>query len=113
MARLYSNENFPLPVVEGLRRAGHDVLTVLEAGNANQSVADVDVLAFAISLGRIVLTLNRRHFIRLHQERPQHFGIVVTTYDSNFEAHAQRIDAALRDHTDMTGQLVRVNRLLK
>jgi hypothetical protein len=27
MARLYSNENFPLPVVEELRRLGHEVLT--------------------------------------------------------------------------------------
>ena len=28
MARLYANGNFPLPVVEELRRVGHDVLTV-------------------------------------------------------------------------------------
>jgi len=28
MARLYANENFPLPVVMELRRVGHDVLTV-------------------------------------------------------------------------------------
>lgn len=27
MARLYGNENFPFPVVEGLRRLGHDALT--------------------------------------------------------------------------------------
>ena len=27
MARLYANENFPLPVVNELRRLGHDVLT--------------------------------------------------------------------------------------
>lgn len=26
MARLYADENFPLPVVEELRRLGHDVL---------------------------------------------------------------------------------------
>lgn len=32
MARLYANENFPLPVVEVLRRLGHDVLTAGEAG---------------------------------------------------------------------------------
>ena len=33
MARFYSNENFPLPVVEeGLRRLGHDVLTIQETG---------------------------------------------------------------------------------
>ncbi len=28
MARLYANENFPLPVVEELRRLGHDAVTV-------------------------------------------------------------------------------------
>jgi hypothetical protein len=36
MARLYANENFPFPVVEELRRLGHDVLTTLEAGNAGR-----------------------------------------------------------------------------
>jgi len=35
MARFYSNENFPLPVVEALRAMGHDVLSSLDAGNAN------------------------------------------------------------------------------
>ncbi len=34
MAHLYGNENFPLPVVEALRRLGHEVLTSHEAGNA-------------------------------------------------------------------------------
>jgi hypothetical protein len=34
VAHLYANENFPLPVVEALRRLGHDVLTSREAGNA-------------------------------------------------------------------------------
>jgi hypothetical protein len=28
MARLYADEDFPRPVVEELRRLGHDVLTV-------------------------------------------------------------------------------------
>jgi hypothetical protein len=36
MARLYSNENFPLPVVEALRALGHDVLTIQEAGKADK-----------------------------------------------------------------------------
>lgn len=49
MARFYSNENFPLPVVEQLRKLGHDVLTSYEAGNANRSVPDREVLAFATS----------------------------------------------------------------
>jgi hypothetical protein len=36
VAALYADENFPLEVVEALRRLGHDVLTALEAGQANQ-----------------------------------------------------------------------------
>lgn len=40
MARLYADENFPLPVVEELRRLGHDVLTMYEDGRANQSISD-------------------------------------------------------------------------
>lgn len=40
MARLYSNENFPLPVVEELLRLGHDVLTLQETGKAGQGVTD-------------------------------------------------------------------------
>jgi hypothetical protein len=49
--RFYSNENSAPPVVTELRRLGHDVLTSLEAGNANASAPDAEVLAFA-SAGR-------------------------------------------------------------
>jgi len=59
MARPYSNENFPLQVVAGLRGLGHDVLTLYESGKANQSIPDADVLAFAVREGRILITLNR------------------------------------------------------
>ena len=40
MARLYANENFPLPVVEELRRLGHNVLTIHETGKSGQSISD-------------------------------------------------------------------------
>ncbi|HXP85200.1 MAG TPA: DUF5615 family PIN-like protein [Bryobacteraceae bacterium] len=53
MARFYSNENIPLPAVSELRRLGHDVLTSMDAGNANASVPDSEVLAFAAREGRI------------------------------------------------------------
>jgi len=49
MARLYSNENFPLPVVEKLRTLGHDVLTIQETGRADQALTDDKVLEFAIA----------------------------------------------------------------
>ena len=38
MARLYADEQYPLPVVEFLRPLGHDVLTVQEAGNAGLGI---------------------------------------------------------------------------
>lgn len=49
MARFYANENFARPAVEKLRAFGHDVLTVLEAGKAEQAIPDNEVLAFACS----------------------------------------------------------------
>ncbi len=110
MARLYSNENFPLPVVEALRRLGHDVLTIQETGNAGRAMPDADVLAFARNERRILLTFNRRHFIRLHAEQPDHVGIIVCTYDPDFEALAGRVDRELAATPDMGGQLRRVNR---
>ncbi len=47
MAALYADESFPLPVIEALRRRGHDVLTALEAGQANQKITDQAVLVLA------------------------------------------------------------------
>ncbi|HXG67310.1 MAG TPA: DUF5615 family PIN-like protein [Blastocatellia bacterium] len=110
MARLYANENFPLPVVEELRRFGHDVLTIQETGKANLSVTDEEVLAFAAAENRAVLTLNRKHFIRLHHVQPAHAGIIVCTFDPDFTRQAGRIHEAIGAQADLTGQLVRVNR---
>jgi hypothetical protein len=110
MARLYSNENFPLPVVESLRALGHDVLTVQEAGRSDLAVPDAEVLAFATSETRAVLTLNRLHFIRLHRQQPAHAGIIVCTFDPDFRRQAERIHQAIGDAPSLAGQLVRVNR---
>ena len=77
MARLYTNENFPLPVVEELRRLGHEVLTTHEAGEAGKSVPDAQVLAFATAEARALVTLNRKHFIHLHNANSDHAGIIV------------------------------------
>ncbi len=110
MANLFSDENFPQPVVERLRELGHDVETVVESGNAEQSWPDANVLDYATSNCRAVLTMNRRHFIRLHGERSDHEGIVVCTVDPNFERQAQRIHDALAQYGSLRGELIRVNR---
>lgn len=110
MARLYADENFPLPVVAELRRFGHDVLTLHETGQAGQAMPDEAVLAFACADQRAVLTLNRKHFIRLHAAQPEHAGIVVCTFDPDFVGQAQRIHGAIGSGMPLSNQLIRVNR---
>jgi hypothetical protein len=110
MARFYTNENFPLPSTQALRALGHDVLTSLEAGKANQSVPDEDVLAFARQEGRILLTLNRKHFSKLHKTNTDHPGIIACTFDPDFLGQAERISEITLQNEPMNGKLVRVNR---
>lgn len=109
MARLYTNENIALQVAQELSALGHDVLTSYDAGNANRSVEDPEVLAFATAQNRILLTYNRRHFLRLHNSRnTPHAGIVLCTVDPDYAGQARRIHAALQIH--MRDRLIRVNR---
>lgn len=110
MAQFYANENFPLGVVKVLRALGHDVLTSHDAGKANQSIPDQEVLAFATSQQRTLLTINWRDFIPLHQQEASHYGIVVCTQDGDIPGQAQRIHDAVTRLPGLAGQLVRVNR---
>lgn len=110
MARFYANENFPYPVVAALRSLGHDVLTVQETGKGEQSVADEGVLHLASEDARAVLTVNRKHFIQLHNRLPDHRGIVVCTFDPDFEGQAKRIHDAIASLASVEGRLIRVNR---
>ena len=110
MARLYANENFPLPTVEELRRLGRDVLTVQETGHAGQSLSDTSVLASAREEKRVLLTFNRKHFIRLHQQGHDHLGIIACTVDADFIGLAHRIHQALEKPAEVSRLLIRVNR---
>jgi hypothetical protein len=93
------------------RHLGHDVLTSVEAGNANASVPGTEVLSFASSRKRILLTHNRRHFLQLHLCRAEgHCGIVLCTFDADLTGQAHRIDAAVKAVPDFADQLIRVNR---
>jgi hypothetical protein len=80
-------------------------------GKANSAVPDDEALAFAAAQHRILITHNRRHFLRLHQHRSKdHAGIVACTFDPDFCGQAQRIDAAVATNSEMTNKLIRVNR---
>ncbi len=90
---LYADEKFPLPVIAELRRLGHDVLTAQDEGL--RATPDPIILARAHSLGRAIVTHNRRHFETLHRQGADHSGILSATRDDDFVALAARIHAAL------------------
>jgi predicted nuclease of predicted toxin-antitoxin system len=111
MARLFADENFPIAVTVALRALGHDVLTAHEAGRANQGIPDDEVLAWATTQGRAVVTLNRRDFHRLHAASPNHAGIITCTRDdANPVPPAARIHAAVNAAASLAGALLRVVR---
>jgi Domain of unknown function (DUF5615) len=105
VARLYVDEGFPKAVAQRLRDLGHDVLTVQEAGQANQRIPDDQVLAFATIQERAVLTVNRGDL-----QNPDHAGIIVCTEDIDRARLATRIHSAITLVPTLVGQLIRVNR---
>jgi hypothetical protein len=110
MARLYADEDFHYAVVEQLRQLGHDALTVHEAGQGNQGIPDPDVLAFAIGVGRAVLTYNRWDYVKLHSRVQPHSGIIVCSRDRDLLALAVRIHQAIANLASLDSLLIRVNR---
>lgn len=110
MARLYGDENFPLPVVVRLRQLGHDVLTCREDGRDNQEIDDPDVLARAHELGRAVLTVNRSDFRRLHRRGALHSGIIACSEDLDRAGQAAQIDEACRARSSLVGEWICVYR---
>ena len=108
--RLLADENSPFPVIEALRSFGYDVLTLSDLGKAGQALTDRAVLKLASDDSRAVLTLNRKHFIRLHQSSSDHFGIIVCSFDLDFDGQARRIQAFLGVQSLLVGQLLRINR---
>ena len=98
------------PSTQELRTLGHDVVPLEQLGHADQGLDDDAVLALATAHGRAVLTINRRHLVRLHEEQPAHSGIVVCTLDIDFVGQARRIAATVTANEDLSGKLFRINR---
>ena len=94
---LYADEDFAFPAVEELRVRGHDVLTAQEDGQT--AMPDAVILARAFALGRVILTHNRRHYVRLHHRGAAHVGILTASQDSDHLALASRIDGKLASLT--------------
>ena len=110
MARLMADEDVALPVVEELRHLGHDVVTMLDLGKANLGIDDAMVLDLARKDQRALVTMNRRHYLRLHKADPNHAGVIACTVDVDFTGLAARIDEAIRSVPSLEGEFVRVYR---
>ena len=108
MAALFGDENVHRGLVDALRALGHDVLTAYEAGRANQKIPDADQLAYATSVGRTMLTNNRKHFHKLHRAFPGHAGIITYTRDPDTHALALRIHNAIGAAATLRGVLIRI-----
>ena len=66
----------PVWMLVGYRRLGASDADVFRAYHGRTATPDPDVLARAHSLGRAVLTYNRRHYERLHRKGTTHSGIL-------------------------------------
>ncbi|MEG4497147.1 DUF5615 family PIN-like protein [Microcoleus sp. F10-C6] len=113
IARLYSNENFPLDIVNKLRYLGHDVLTSYDAKQANQGIPDDDVLKFAHQQERAVITLNRQDFIQLHKLVKEHSGIILCKEcqgDDDYQQQALKIHELILEVSELKSRLFRVKK---
>jgi len=109
VARVNSNENVSLRIVEALRKLGHDIETSFEAGNANQETPDEEVLEYALSNSRVVLTNNRKDFIKLHRKSVPHCGIAVYTVQPDAIETSTKIHGVLSDSRSVGRFLARVH----
>jgi hypothetical protein len=110
VAQCYGNENLAFAIIVELRALGHDVLTSFESGRANRAIPDDQVLAYAHERSRIVITNNRRDYVKLHRSNAPHSGIVAYTFDPDATALAKRIDEVLGSKMASSRFLAKVDR---
>jgi hypothetical protein len=106
--KLLLDENVHEPLAAALRREGFDVVTAKEAGR--RSIPDRELLEFAISEERAVVSFNIKHFealaVRWFKQGKEHFGIIVSP-ERSFRDTLQRLLKLLQeeDAEDLRNQL--------
>lgn len=108
MSKFYADENIRIQMVQEMRAKGLDVQTSPEANN--DGITDPEQLDYATSQNRIILTDNRRDFIKLHNDGQEHAGIF------SYKPHSLSVEqATARTHyvseqvSDMQNTHVRIN----
>ncbi len=109
--RFYADENLARAIIEELRQLDYDILTSYEAGQANKSISDENVLKFAQERNKIIITLNRDDFVSLHKQGKAHSGIIICKEDRDYQGQAQVIDKfILQDGRSLQGRLIRIKK---
>ena len=110
---LIDEDSLAKVLVSMLRKAGHDVVTVNEAGFSG--ARDDLVFEYAIRSERILLTRNCDDFKALHQNNPNHPGIFAIYQDDNRSKNLSRseiVKAILNIETSgipLTNQFISLN----
>jgi Domain of unknown function (DUF5615) len=82
------------------------VLTVQDAGKAQQKLPDEAVVADACADGRAVVTHNWKDFRHLHATIPDHEGIIACSEGLDFVGLADRIHEAIAALPKLSGQFI-------
>ena len=98
-----ANENFPLDVVEAIRKIGHDVAWIRTDAPGTK---DPDVLIRAVAEQRVLLTLDKDFGdLAIHFGLPATCGIVLFRLQANSStALAAMVLAAIQSRTDWAGE---------
>lgn len=87
---LIDEDSLAKPLVKMLRKSGFDVVTVNEVGLSGKS--DFIVLNYAQEKGRIVLTHNGQDFEKLHEQNPNHSGILAIYRNADYSKNMSRAE---------------------
>ena len=84
---VYADEDFPLPIAEALRKRGFSVVAAVET--PPRGLSDDEQLRRAAAMGCILLSHNRRDFVRVAHEfdrrGERHAGVVLLPRDVSNE----------------------------
>ncbi len=100
-------------LLEMLRADGHDILTISEIGATG--MLDASVMELARVQQRVLLTRNCNDFLAIHQENPEHSGILAIYQDADpmknmsYAAIVKAIDNLQNTELSLKGQFVVLN----
>ena len=100
--RLLADENFPKLVVQELRARNHDVVWISEE---RPGISDSEVLAFATTDKRLLITFDKEDFGELifRHKRKAPFGIILFRFPQNTPERTQTIIAELESRANWAG----------